>query len=74
MVAVSPHAADDDYLTTVEAAAYLKLSRQFLEVARHKGDGSGPDYIKLVRSVRYRRSALDAWMSSHNRSGSEPTR
>jgi hypothetical protein len=67
-----PEATADAYLTTVEAAAYLKLSRQFLEIARHRGDGSGPDYIKLDRAVRYRRSALDAWMNSHNRSGDEP--
>jgi predicted DNA-binding transcriptional regulator AlpA len=67
-------AAVDEYLTTREAAAYLKLSRQFLEIARHRADGSGPDYIKLARSVRYRRSALDAWMNSHNRSGDEPLR
>jgi hypothetical protein len=59
------------YLTTSEAAAYLKLSRQFLEVARHRADGSGPEYIKLARAVRYRRSALDAWMNCHKRSGDE---
>ena len=52
--------AASDYMTTVEAAAYLKLSRQFLEAARYRGDGSGPPYIKLERAVRYRRSALDA--------------
>ena len=36
-----------EYMTTQEAAAYLKLSRQFLEGARYRGDGSGPTYIKL---------------------------
>jgi predicted DNA-binding transcriptional regulator AlpA len=65
-------ATADEYLTTVEAAAYLKLSRQYLEIARHRADGSGPAFIKLARAVRYRRSALDAWMNSHNRSGDEP--
>jgi hypothetical protein len=63
----------DEYLTTVQAAAYLKLSPQFLEIARYKGDGSGPEYIKLARSVRYRRSALDAFMDAHHKSGEEPT-
>jgi predicted DNA-binding transcriptional regulator AlpA len=62
-------AAAAEYFTTVEAAAYLKLSRQFLEIARHKGDGSGPEYIKLARSVRYRRLALDEWMNRHTRTG-----
>jgi hypothetical protein len=60
------------YLTTVEAAKYLKLSRQFLEAARHRADGSGPAYIKLVRAVRYRRSALDAWMTTHDHSPDKP--
>jgi hypothetical protein len=61
-----------DYLTTREAAAYLKLSRQFLGGARYRGDGSGPAYIKLERAVRYRRSVLDAWMSAHDHSPDKP--
>ena len=64
--------AASDYLTTVEAAAYLKLSRQFLEAARYRGDGSGPGYIKLGRAVRYRKSALDAWMSAHDHAADIP--
>ena len=60
------------YLTTVEAARYLKLSRQFLEAARYRADGSGPAYIKLQRAVRYRRSALDAWMGAHDHSPEKP--
>ncbi len=39
------------FLTTAEAADYLRLSRQFLEIARHRGNG--PPYIKLSRAVRY---------------------
>lgn len=49
------------YLNTKQASNYLGLSRQFLEIARHKG--SGPRYIKLARAVRYRRTDLDAWMA-----------
>ena len=64
--------AASEYMTTREAAAYLKLSRQFLEGARYRGDASGPAYIKLERAVRYRRSALDAWMSAHDRSPDKP--
>jgi len=60
------------YLTTVEAARCLKLSRQFLEAARYRADGSGPPYIKLERAVRYRRSALDAWMTAHDHSPDKP--
>ena len=57
-----------EYLTTQQAAAYLNLSRQYLEAARYRGDGSGPAYVKLERAVRYRRSVLDAWMSAHDHS------
>jgi excisionase family DNA binding protein len=64
----------NEYLTTTEAAQYLKLSRQFLEVARHRGDGSGPSYIKLARAVRYRRSALDEWMAAHDHAPDVPLR
>ena len=63
-----------DFMTTREAAAYLKLSRQFLEGARYRGDGSGPAYIKVGRAVRYRRSVLDLWMDAHDRSPDEPNR
>lgn len=63
-----------EYLTTVEAAQYLKVSRQFLEGARHRGDGSGPDYIKLERAVRYRRSALDTFMEAHSRPADAPAK
>jgi hypothetical protein len=69
---ISTSIAASDYMTTVEAAAYLKLSRQFLEAARYRGDGSGPPYIKLQRAVRYRRSVLDAWMSAHDHSPDKP--
>jgi hypothetical protein len=54
-----------EYLTTEQAAGYCGLSAEFLEVARYKGDGSGPPFIKLQRLVRYRRADLDAWMMSH---------
>ncbi|MFK4727122.1 excisionase family DNA binding protein [Bradyrhizobium niftali] len=60
-------AAPAEYFTTTEAARYLRLSVQFLEVARHRGDGRGPPFVKLSRSVRYRRSALDAWMAAQEK-------
>ena len=70
---VSAPIVASDYMTTTEAAAYLKLSRQFLEGARYRGDGSGPAYIKLERAVRYRRSVLDAWMAAHDHSPDKPS-
>ncbi len=50
------------YCDTKSAASYLGLSTQYLEIARHKGNG--PKFIKLSRAVRYRRSDLDTWMTA----------
>ena len=68
----APVVVPSEYLTTQQAAAYLNLSRQYLEAARYRGDGSGPAYVKLERAVRYRRSVLDAWMSAHDHSPDKP--
>ncbi|OGA65665.1 MAG: hypothetical protein A3G81_05290 [Betaproteobacteria bacterium RIFCSPLOWO2_12_FULL_65_14] len=51
-----------DVLTTAQAAEYLAVSHQFLEIARLRG--SGPSYCKVGRLVRYRRVTLDAWLAS----------
>ena len=51
---------NQEYLKTKQAARYLGLSTQFLEIARHKGDG--PPYLKMSKAVRYKRSDLNAWM------------
>jgi predicted DNA-binding transcriptional regulator AlpA len=52
---------DAEFLNTPQAARYLGVSEQYLEIARYRTTG-GPDYIKLPRAVRYKRSDLDAWM------------
>lgn len=57
---------DREYLTTPEAAKYLSVSIQFLEISRHKG--AGPKYVKLSRMVRYPREELDRFMREHTRS------
>lgn len=56
---------NSEYLTTIQAAKYLNFSRQWLEIARHKGEG--PSYIKMARMVRYAISDLDEFMQSHRR-------
>jgi hypothetical protein len=53
---IPPLVVVSEFLTTKQAAEFLNLSRQFLEAARYRGDGSGPPYIKLQRAVRYRKS------------------
>jgi predicted DNA-binding transcriptional regulator AlpA len=51
-------------LTPEEAAAFLKLSLSWLAKARRRR-GAGPPYVKLGKSVRYRPSALVAWLESN---------
>ncbi len=55
------------YLTTAEAAKYLGISKQHLEIARHRG--SGPAYCRPSdsRIIRYRTDQLDAWMEIRSR-------
>lgn len=50
---------------TEDAAAYLKVSRQLLELLRVSG--GGPRYVKLTRLVRYRKAALDEWLLNNER-------
>ncbi|WP_029583636.1 hypothetical protein [Bradyrhizobium sp. URHD0069] len=57
--------------TPNEPAQYLTLGWQFLKVARHRRDGSGPSLIKLTRAVRYGRSALDVWMAVHDHAATQ---
>ena len=59
--------AQAQYLSTVQAAAYLGVSRQTLEIGRHKG--TGPIYCRPVNSriVRYFLPDLDAWMQVSRR-------
>ena len=55
-----------EVFTTKQAADYLSLSPARLEIWRH--EGGGPDYVKLARSVRYRKEDIDAWLASNRRS------
>jgi hypothetical protein len=51
---------DDRPLTTAEAADWLGVSTQFLEIARHRGDG--PRYMRLgPRCIRYTIPWLREW-------------
>lgn len=53
-------------LDTVEAAGYLRVSRQFLEKARVLSS-DGPPYVKIGRRVFYRRNDLDAYIDAQVR-------
>jgi excisionase family DNA binding protein len=49
-------AGEDDWLTTKEAAAILRVTVKGLE--RMRADGRGPAHTRIGRSVRYRRGDL----------------
>ena len=53
-------------LTTEQAAALLGLKPRALESWRYRG--CGPIYVRVsARSIRYRKSDLDAWIEEHLR-------
>ncbi len=54
-----------EYLNTKAAAAYLGVSKQWLEIGR--GKGYGPPFTKVEGIVRYKRSEVDHWMLDHQR-------
>jgi hypothetical protein len=61
--------ARKEWLNTREAAAYLGVGAETLEIARHLGNKEGtprgPAYAKWGAKVRYKVSDLDAWMEAH---------
>lgn len=63
---------DHDVFTTKEAAALVGLSVPTLNKLRVYG--GGPNFLKLGRAVRYRRSDLNSWLTARvRRSTSEQT-
>jgi predicted DNA-binding transcriptional regulator AlpA len=55
--------ADDVLLSTPEVAAWLGLSKAWLEIGRSKNKGYGPRYIRLSpRRVKYRVGDVKAWL------------
>lgn len=56
---------DNDLLTTIEAARYLTLKKNTLEIWRVQG--KGPRFLKFGRSVRYRKSDCNSWITGRER-------
>lgn len=54
---------DDPLLTHQESAARLRKPVATLTDWRYRR--TGPDYIRMGRSIYYRRSALDRWVETH---------
>ena len=52
----------------VEASIYIGMSRSFLRQGRSDGDRPGrtpsPPYVRIGRTIRYRRVDLDKWLES----------
>ncbi len=51
-----------DLLTTTEAADLHELHPVTLK--QYRVDNTGPSYVKIGRKVRYRRTDLEAWMTT----------
>lgn len=63
LIANASKSGADDLLTTIEVAAWIGVSVQFLEIGR--GKGYGPRFKKISpRCVRYLRSDVLDWLKS----------
>lgn len=56
----------ESLLTIQEAAAYMQVTADWLNILRKRG--IGPQYIRTSRRfIRYRRSDIEAWLLLHTR-------
>ena len=58
---------NENLLTTEEAGNVLGMSEQTLRIWRM--ENKGPSYIRINRSIRYRREDLEAFISSNRKVG-----
>ena len=55
---------DTDLIPASEMKSIFKgTTDQYWAALRHKGNG--PDYVKLVRKVYYRRASIEAWIEGN---------
>lgn len=59
--------SNDEWLTARQAAAYVKLTKNTLDTYRSRG--GGPRFHRNGRTVRYRRSDLDAYVTGEASDG-----
>lgn len=55
----------EQLVDTKKVAELTGMSKAWLERARWLGPGYGPPYLKIVRSVRYRPSEVEAWLEEY---------
>lgn len=66
--AASPRTYIDDRqntFTSSEAAFYIGLTESYLRQQRSQGNPDQPPYLRIGRTIRYRRSDLDDWLEAH---------
>jgi excisionase family DNA binding protein len=54
------HQVRDPLMVVKETAAYLRVSKSYLDKRRLTGDG--PAFVRVGRKILYRRSVVDAWL------------
>lgn len=52
-------------LTEKQAAAFL--TRSVSSLRRGRKDGTGPDFLRIGRSIRYPKAQLEAYIAAHLR-------
>ena len=62
-----PLAVAEGLIDPKATAAYLGVS--VMTLADFRSKGVGPNYIKVGRCVRYRRSDIEAWLLSRTKQG-----
>lgn len=62
----------DALLTDAEVAAFIRRPTSFLAKARMSGDG--PRFVKIGGKVRYRRTAVMAWLVDCERASTSASR
>jgi predicted DNA-binding transcriptional regulator AlpA len=65
---------NDAVLDPEAASEYLGWRISVQTLARYRCEGKGPRFIKLGSRVGYRRSALDEWMKTRERTSTSATR
>ena len=60
---IDPSSEADELLTERQTAELLNISTRTLQAWR--SDSVGPPFIRVGRTIRYRRGALVAWMEAN---------
>lgn len=59
----------ESWLDTRQVAELTGLSNSYFEVGRSMNSPDQPPYFKIGRSVRYKKSDVEAWMASRPKRG-----